>query len=313
MSLWPGRLRALHLGPWRWLAAGWLRGPDVTLAQAFLMFCTVTGHNMTCNRAEYQVTTQEFLSRYAVFSLDWAREHLPGDARQRLQHAVETGKAVSLRRGLYASVPPGTEPGQFVPDRYLVLSQARPDVVLAGHSALELLGLAHSEWSVCSGYSSGRRKNFSVGSVKYSVVVPPASLLTAGLCDLGVTTASRGGLKIRHLGVERCLADGFDRPRLFGGVVELVESLDGARLINLDLVERIMAGYDSRTLYGAAGWFLERNRVELFVPEPFLRKLEKLRPASPHYLDRRTGNAVLVHRWNVLVPRELVRGESRDA
>jgi len=268
---------------------------------------------MTCIRTECQVTTREFLSQYSVFSLDTAREHLPGDTRQRIQHAVETAKATMLRRGLYAAVPPGSAPDQVEPDRYLVLSQARPDVVIAGHSALELLGLGHSEWLVCSAYSSRRRTKFSVRSVEYSVVVPPAPLVMAELCDLGVATSTRGGLKVRHLGVERCLVDGFDRPRLFGGVVELVRSLDGARLLDLNLLERILTAFDSRTLYGAVGWFLERNQQELFVPATFLGELAKQRPVSPHYLDREPGNAVLANRWNVLVPRELVRGESGDA
>ena len=268
---------------------------------------------MTCIRAESQVTTQSFLSRYPVFSLAMAREHLPGDARQRIQHAVESGRATALRRGVYATVPEGVPAQQFSPDRYLVLAASYPDAMLAGHAALELLGLAHSEWNSCSAYSTQRRLKFRVRSVEYSTVVPPAKLVHAGRQELGVLTSTRGNLNIRHLGIERCIVDGFDRPRLFGGVVELVKSLDGARLLDLNLLNQLLDVYESRTLFGAVGWFLERNQRALFVSDGILGSLEPRRPASPHYLDRKSGNAVLSKRWNVLVPRELAGGEGDES
>ena len=267
---------------------------------------------MTCIRAESQVTTQSFLSRYPVFNLEMAREHLPGDARQRIQHAIESGRATALRRGVYAAVPEGVPAGEYFPDRYLVLAASYPDATLAGHAALELLGLAHSEWNSCSAYSEQRRLKFKVRSVEYSLVVPPARLVKTGRLELGVMTSPRGNLKVRHLGTERCIADGFDRPRLFGGVVELAKSLDGARLLDLDLLKQLLDLYESRTLFGAVGWFLDRNQRELFVPDSTLAGLELRRPASPHYLDRKSGNSVLAKRWNVLVPRELAGGEGDE-
>ena len=118
---------------------------------------------------------------------------------------------------------------------------------------------------------------------------------------------------MQHLQVERCIVDGFDRPRLFGGVVELVKSLDGARLLDLDLLKQLLDLYESRTLFGAVGWLLERNQRALFVSDSILGSLELRRPASPHYLDRKSGNAVLAKRWNVLVPRELAGGEGDES
>lgn len=121
-----------------------------------------------------------------------------------------------------------------------------------------------------------------------------------------------GGRLVRHLGPERCLVDGFDRPRLFGGVAELVASLDGLPYLDLGLLEETLGIMGSRTLNGAVGWYLERHADDLFVPEATLARLHAGRPASPHYLERRTGGSELVPRWNVLVPRSLLRQERDD-
>lgn len=256
--------------------------------------------------------TAVFLATHPVFSLSTAEKLLPGHVRKKIAHAVKTGKVVRLRRGLFATVPPGTEPRKVVPNRYLTMAEARPGVVLTGHSALELLGLAHSEWNVCSAYGASRRSPFKVAGVTYKVVGHPAPL--AGRFELmGVETRSLQGLPVRHLGAERCLVDGFDRPRLFGGIVELVKSLDGLRLLDFDLLESLLDRFESKTLFGAVGWFLERNQRDLFTSPELLKRLEARSPRGSHYLVRRSGTSVWAKRWGVLVPIELVSGEDVDA
>ena len=276
------------------------------------MLCADTAHDLGIIGATYQMKTEVFLATHPVFSLSTAERLLPGHVRKKVTHAVKTGKVVRLRRGLFASVPPGADPGLVVPDRYLVMVEARPDVVLAGHCALELLGLAHSEWTVCSGYGDSRRTSFEVAGVTYKVVGHPAPIV-GPFEELGVDTSYRQGLPVRHLGPERCLVDGFDRPRLFGGIVELVKSLDGLRLLDFALVESLLGRFQSKTLFGGVGWFLERNQRDLFVSPDLLTRLESQVPRGPHYLERRSGTSVWAKRWNVFVPRELVTGEDGDA
>ncbi|MBZ0213690.1 MAG: hypothetical protein K8H99_07830 [Nitrospirae bacterium] len=106
------------------------------------------------------------------------------------------------------------------------------------------------------------------------------------------------------------MVDGFHRPRLSGGVVELVRSLDGVRFLDLQLVEELLEAMDHRTLFGAVGWFLERHRDPLFVPDNLLQRLASWVPASPHYLEPMRGRSKLMARWNVLVPLELAEAEA---
>jgi predicted transcriptional regulator of viral defense system len=274
-------------------------------------FCVRTGHNMTITDANHPVSTAEFLGTHPVFNLEVARQQLPGDARQRVAHAVEQGRVVRLRRELFAVVPPGQNPETFQPDQYLVMSHEREDAVLAGHSALELLGQAHSVWNKCVGYSNFGRSKFSIKGFGYEVVGHPTPLGSQSN-SLGVLESEHMGMPIRHLGPERSLIDGFHRPRLSGGVTELVLSLDGLRLLNLKLVEELLAIYKQKTLVGAVGWFLSRHQERFFVSDGLLQRLESKVPATPHYLERAAGRSQLVKRWNVFVPLELMRTEEKD-
>ena len=52
-----------------------------------------------------------------------------------------------MRRGLYAVIPPGADPGSYPVDPYLVAAKLTPDAVLSHHTALEFHGRAYSVWS----------------------------------------------------------------------------------------------------------------------------------------------------------------------
>ena len=65
-----------------------------------------------------------------------------------------------------------------------------------------------------------------------------------------------------------------------------MESATGLAVLDLELLWRVLAAYGEKGLFAAVGWFLERQQRALFVPDDFLRRLEKHRPKSPHYLLR---------------------------
>ncbi|HSL84027.1 MAG TPA: hypothetical protein VLF66_14725, partial [Thermoanaerobaculia bacterium] len=95
------------------------------------------------------MNTQEFLASHPVFSLQeataaWSPRGGTSGAAERLKHYVERGRVKLVTRGIYATVPAGVEAERFTPDRYLVARAARPEGVFSHHSALELLGAAHS-------------------------------------------------------------------------------------------------------------------------------------------------------------------------
>ncbi len=254
------------------------------------------------------MTTSKFLALYPVFSLDQARATLSGDVRQRIGRAVLQGRVIRLRREIFATVPADRESKSFLPSPYLVMPLERPDAILAGHSALELLGVAHSVWNTCVAYSRGRRGGFSILRTRYEVVGHPTPLGSWSDAH-GVLLHERQGIPLQALGPERCLVDGFYRPRLFGGVVELVRSLDAVYALDMELIREILSRYDKKNLYAAIGWFLERHSDRFSIPAELFRELAARGPKSPVYLEKSVSRSQLVRPWNIYVPTELMPGE----
>jgi len=231
---------------------------------------------------------------------------------ERLKYLQSTGRIVSLERGLYATVRPGEDPGAVTPDPYLVGAALRPDGVFGYHSALTLLGVGHSDWSVVTLLSSRRRRPLELRSARVEILPHPAALVRKEATDLGVRSLGYLHATVRVTGRERTLVDGFRQPRLVGGLEELVTSAAGFASLDLELLDSVLHAYDLRTLFAAVGWFLETYQQHFYVPDDFLLRLESRRPASPQYLPRggrtQMHGGRLVRRWNLILPEVVLRG-----
>lgn len=264
-----------------------------------------------------QVTTADFLAAHPVFSLDEATQALapPGGRLgtvERLKHHLETGRLKLATRGVYAVVPPGVPPQQFRPDPILVAAAARPDAVFSHHSALELLGAAHSVWHQCTLYTEQRRRQLVLDGVTVRFLEHPKVMRTADHGYLGTRHVERRGRMLQVTGPERTLVDGLRRPGLAGGLEELVVSASGFAVLDLDVLEDVLRRYDLANLWAATGWFLERLRQSFHVPDSFFDRLERHRPRSPQYLERGRRGGALVTRWNLIVPRTLAHTGEPD-
>jgi predicted transcriptional regulator of viral defense system len=262
------------------------------------------------------VKTEAFLDRHPVFRLEQAARAFGHRNRRatldRLRYHVSTGRLKAVTRGVYARVPPSVDPGRFRPDAFLVAAAVRGDGVFSHHSALELLGASHSEWNVITVLTRSRRKPLVVDSQRIEFVTVPAVLVRARHVGLGVRTLDRSGQTLRVTGPERTLLDGFREPERAGGAAELVESAVGLSVLDLRLLRRLLHAYAEKGLYAAVGWFLERHQRTFFVPDEFLRVLEKHRPRSPHYLLRGDRGGTLAGRWNLILPEALTTGREPD-
>jgi hypothetical protein len=90
---------------------------------------------------------------------------------------------------------------------------------------------------------------------------------------------------------------------------DLVISASGFAVLDLTFLDEILQRYGIANLWAAMGWFLERFRESFHVPEEFLNRMEQHRPRSPHYLERNRRGGVLASRWNLILPKELMRQE----
>lgn len=110
--------------------------------------------------------TNEFFETYPVFSLEEAVAYLAptgskSSVPERLKHHLQTGRLKSLGRKLYAVILPGVSADRFSPDPFLVAAAARPQGIFAYHSALQLLGAAHTTWSAHTLFVNSRRRLYS--------------------------------------------------------------------------------------------------------------------------------------------------------
>ena len=260
------------------------------------------------------MNTSEFLAAHPVFSVDEAAAVFtsPRGTRatvERFRRYLDSGRLKLLARGLYAVVPLGRSAVTFQPDPFLVARAARMNSVFCYHSALELLGVAHSIWNKCTVFTDQRRPPLKLKEAQILFLDHPAALLNAGNLELGATKIEHRGFLLRVTRPERTLVEGFRRPDLMGGLTEMTASAGGFATLDLELLERVLKQYDSRKLWGAVGWFLEQHQRSFHVPAEFLKQLEKRRPRSPLYIPRHQRGGVLASRWNVILPAELMRSE----
>src|SRR5258706_1624697 len=120
----------------------------------------------------------DFFARHPVFRFEEFREaHQSKGTRSSeatrsvLKQHVAAGNLINVRRGLYARVPETADAATFRVDPYLVASCLAEDAVIAYHSALQLLGKAHSQSERLT-YLSGRRaKPFTFQDTEFAPVL----------------------------------------------------------------------------------------------------------------------------------------------
>lgn len=261
-----------------------------------------------------QVDSAAFFATHPVFSLTeataaWGPRRGSAAVVNRLKHHLKTGRLKRLARELYAVVPAGHDASNFQPDPFLVARALRPDAVFCYHSAIELLGVAHSAWNQCTVFSATRRAPLKLTAGQVLCLDHPAALRKERDVLLGTQKVERLGRLLCVTTPERTLVEGFRRPELVGGLSELTTSAAGFATLDLALLERVLNKYASRQLWGAVGWFLERHQSTFHVPAAYLKRLENRRSRSPQYVPRGQRGGVLVARWNVILPTEVARTE----
>src|SRR6185295_15923897 len=160
----------------------------------------------------------------------------PATTASVLKQHVAAGNLLNVRRGLYARVPEGSDAETFRVDPYLVASRLAEDAVIAYHSALQLLGKAHSLSQRITYLSARRAKPFTFQDTEFVPVVVPAALRQLPDLGGGLREERRQGLAVQVTGYERTLVDVLDAPQHGGGWEEIWRSLEGIEFVDLDFV-----------------------------------------------------------------------------
>ena len=257
---------------------------------------------------------EEFFRKHPVFTGEEMADYLAsrGEVGSRTKEALlayykKTGRVVSVRRGLYAVVPPAANPASFPVDPFLVAAKLTKDAVLSYHTALEFHGHAYSVHEHFVYTASRPLSPFTFRSHVFRGTRFPESLRRAGQENFGVATMDRSGMEVRVTSLERTLVDVLNRPDISGGWEEIWRSLESVEFFDLDQVVEYALLLANATTAAKVGFFLEQHRELLMVEEEHLKSLHCLRPRQPHYLDRnKRKSGRLVSGWNLVVPREVL-------
>lgn len=223
-----------------------------------------------------------------------------------LAYYRKTGRLVSVRRGLYAVVPPGANPNTFTADPFLVAAKLTTDSVLSYHTALQFHGHAYSVQETFIYTAFRPLSPFTFGAYTYRGVRIPESLCRVEKEDFGVDLLDRSGMEIRVTSLERAMVDVMSRPDLSGGWEQVWRSLESVEFFDLDKVVEYALLLANATTAAKVGFFLDRHRETLMVEEKHLQPLYHARPRQPHYMDReKRTSGRLISKWNLVVPREV--------
>lgn len=260
------------------------------------------------------VKHEVFFRRHPVFTGKELAVHLasssnvgPRGQEALLAYYTKTGRIIRIRVGLYAVIPPGSDPVSYPVDPFLIASRLTKDAVLSHHTALEFHGRAYSVWQRLIYSSSRPVREFIFRSSIFRGARFPEALMRSGAERFGVLKKERAGLTLSVTGFERTLVDVLNRPDLSGGWEEIWRSLESVEFFDTDKVVEYALLLGNATTAAKTGFFLDQHREALSVEEYHLKVLRDHKPRQPHYLDRnKRKNGCLVADWNLVIPRDIL-------
>jgi predicted transcriptional regulator of viral defense system len=254
-----------------------------------------------------------FLRTHPVFTVEDFAGFLSSDGTHNLRtqesllaYHVKAGNIVRVRRGLYASVPPGASPENFPIDPFLLAARISKEAVLAYHTALEAHGKAYSVYEHFTYLVSRPVPLITFRAHLFKGVRFPQALVRKKAESFDVMKADRSGMAISVTGLERTFVDVLNRPDLSGSWEEIWRSLETVEYFDLDKVTLYVDLLGNATTAAKVGFFLEQHRDSLMVDEAHLKTFRDRRPRRPHYLERSRRKAGrFVADWNLVVPEEV--------
>ena len=255
-----------------------------------------------------------FLSQYAVFTVEELDRFLaargsgnPNTRRSLLTYYRKQGRIKPIRRGLYATVPLGSDPALSPVDPYLVAAKMAPDAVLAYHTALAFHGKAYSVYSRFHYVSAYKSLPLKFQSHEFIRAPVPAPLRAKGKTMFGVVRRVQSGVELRVTSHERTLVDVLARPDLTGSWEEIWRSLEAVEFFDLDQVVDYVQLMENATTAATVGFFLEQHKNELMAEEVHLEPLRRMRPRQPHYFVRgKRESCRWVRDWNLMIPVDIL-------
>jgi len=272
------------------------------------------------NCAEEQVMRSvDFFETHPVFrheeflAAHTSRGRSPLTSNNLLARHLASGRLLRVRRGLYAVVPRGVDPGQATVDSYLVATHLTEDAVVAYHAALQFHGRSYSVWRRFHYQTHKRAKAFSFRDMEFVPVQMSKAIRASKEAGGTVSEVPHAGGRVRVTTMERTMVDVLDQPDKCGGWEEIWRSLEMVEFFDLDAVIAYALRVNSSLTTARVGFFLDQHRESLMVEDRHLKKLQAHSPRQPRYLDNTRKPGKLVVRWNLVVPEYVLQRRWEEA
>lgn len=133
-----------------------------------------------------------------------------------LAHHVKQGHIVRIRQGLFASIPPGSDPKTYPLDPYLIATHLVEDAVIGYHTAVAFHGIAYSTTYRFIYLTQHKPQILHFRNETYQSVSFPSALIAKNQQTIYTRVEDVKGMDPRVTSVERTLVDVLDRPQLGG-------------------------------------------------------------------------------------------------
>ena len=257
----------------------------------------------------------EFLEHSPVFTMSelvhWLQNNFAKTPRIAAYNFIKNrrraGRLAVVKEGLYFLVRPGATATTTPLDDFLLASKLAPDAMLAFHTALDVLGFAHSLFSHHYYFSKTSRRPLRFRKGLFRCVKFPTVLLKDHTQSFGMEKVERLGQKVITTGKERTLVEALEHPEYCGGFEETYRCLEKMPYLQFDVLVKYLELRHMKKLYAVVGFFLEQHQDEFHVDEALLRHLESMKPSTPDYWDRSKKESAYAKRWNLVVPKAVTR------
>lgn len=257
---------------------------------------------------------QRFLRHHPVFTYtDFACAVLseggrsPNTIKALLSHHIQQGHIVRVRRRLFAAIPVGADPDTYPINPYLIAGHARPDAIIAYHSALSFHNMAYStsyRFVYLTNYSAS---TFSFRNEHYEGILVQPTLSQQAKINSFVQTEDVQGLNIRITSLERTLVDVLDKPLLGGGWEEVWRSLALIDHVKVNSIVDYALLLNKASTIAKVGFYLSVRQKEWGIAQDELNRLLAHRPQSPYYIDASAkSDGKFINEWNIIVPKTLL-------
>lgn len=229
------------------------------------------------------------------------------NVKMALSYYVRHSRIKSIRRKLYAVVPPNQSVDSVLIDPYLIAGKVTEDAIIGYHSALELLGAAYSSFGQLTYVTQQKSKSFEFDGHWYQSVAVPKALQNKQASDVYVDTINRQGVNIRVTNPARTFVDALDRVELCGGWEEVYRSISSLAVLNAQQVVDYCLMLDNARLNAKVGYFLSKRQDAFAITKQQLAPLLERKPKVAQYISGTPGEQYkLVKPWNIYLPLSVI-------